>query len=194
MRLCSRPMTKTNESCSWMPTKYLFDEKFSAQSLFPGNLCGAFSCILSLRFMTSAPSTDEGQEMRLKVPVSGPCVVILLLTANKPWWTFDSLTMSLSFLVTFLVCPQTPASTLDNSIQPTTASNVTSQRIFNNLYILICRFMTRFWGSTHHPVQDFAKNHVLPVQPRCFGSQDEELRPVGVRTGVRHAHLVHEHT
>ena len=37
-------------------------------------------------------------------------------------------------------------------------------------------------------------DHLFPVQPRRFGSQDEELRAVGVRTGVRHAHLVHEHT
>lgn len=30
-------------------------------------------------------------------------------------------------------------------------------------------------SSTHHSVQDFAKNNVFPVQPRRFGSQDEEL-------------------
>lgn len=45
--------------------------------------------------------------------------------------------------------------------------------------------------STHHPVQHFAENHVFTVQPRRFSSQDEELWSVGVRTSVRHTHLVH---
>lgn len=47
-------------------------------------------------------------------------------------------------------------------------------------------------GPTHHPVQDFAEHHVLPVQPQRPGGQDEELRAVGVWTSVGHAHLVRE--
>lgn len=50
------------------------------------------------------------------------------------------------------------------------------------------------WGSTHHPIQDFAKHHVFSIQPRCLGRQDEELGPVGVWTSVGHAHLVGSHT
>lgn len=67
-------------------------------------------------------------------------------------------------------------------------------QILNDDIFLFVDLWKCFGGSTHHPVQDFAKNHVFPVQPRRSGSQDEELRPVGVRTGVRHAHLVHDHT
>ncbi|TNN39377.1 hypothetical protein EYF80_050453 [Liparis tanakae] len=43
--------------------------------------------------------------------------------------------------------------------------------------------------STHHAIQDFAEDHVFPIQPRRLGSQDEELRSVGVGTGVRHTDL-----
>lgn len=60
---------------------------------------------------------------------------------------------------------------------------------------ILCGLMTttHVQGSTHHPVQDFPKNYVLPVQPQRPGGQDEELRAVGVWAGVGHAHLVCEH-
>lgn len=50
------------------------------------------------------------------------------------------------------------------------------------------------WCSTHHSIQDFAKYYVFPIQPRCSGSQDEELWSIGVGTSVRHTHLVWTHT
>ena len=73
-------------------------------------------------------------------------------------------------------------------IKPHVATN------FNKDIYSCSRFMESVWGSTHHPVQDFAKYHVLPIQPRCSGSQDEELWSIGVRTSVRHTHLVWTHT
>lgn len=42
--------------------------------------------------------------------------------------------------------------------------------------------------QTHHAFQNFAKHHVLAIQPGCLNGRDKELGAIGVLACVGHAH------
>lgn len=41
--------------------------------------------------------------------------------------------------------------------------------------------------SAYHPIEDFAEDHMLAIQPRGLGQSDEELGAIGVGPSVGHA-------